>query len=129
MLEADPTHPPGNNSDLSSDITNLCSLLGPGGIRGGAAGAGAREGARAGTDSGGEQGVDTGEAREVRREEAAGDRRVGVLSEEDHEVEVGAGEELGVMRRLISLVGAKILNRRKSSNQVTTGVQDQTMNQ
>ena len=98
-------------------------------IQGGGAGGGVGEGGPAGTDSGGGLGAGTGEAREVRREEAAGGRRVGVPSEEDHGVEVGAGEEVEAMRRLISLVAAKISNTRKSSNLVTTGAPDQTINQ
>jgi len=83
-----------------------------GAIQGGGAGAGVGEGGQAGTGSGGEQGADTGEAQEVRREEVVGGRIVGVHSEEDHVVEVGAGEEVGVMRSWISLVGAKISNTR-----------------
>ena len=108
----DPSHPQGYTHISLADTSLTRSLIGSGAIQGGGVGAGVGEGGRAGTGSGGEQGVDTGEAQEVRREEVVGGRRVGVHSEEDHGVEVGAGEEVGVMRSWISLVGAKISNTR-----------------
>ena len=116
----DPSHPQGNTHISLADTSLTRALIGSGGIQGGGAGAGVGEGGRAGTGSGGEQGVDTGEAR--------GGRRVGVHSE-DHGVEVGVGEEVGVMRSWTNLVGARISNSRKNSNLRTAGPTDQTINQ
>ena len=116
----DPSHPQGNTRVSWAETSVARALIGSGGIQGGGVGAGVGEGGRAGTGSGGEQGVDTGEAR--------GGRRVGVHSE-DHGVEVGAGEEVGVMRSWTSLVGARISNSQKNSNLRTVGPTDQTINQ
>ena len=116
----DPSHQQGNTRVSLADTSLIRALIGSGGIQGGGAGVGVGEGGRAGTGSGGEQGVDTGEAR--------GGRRVGVHSE-DHGVEVGAGEEVGVMKSWTSLVGARISNSRKNSNLRTAGPTDQTINQ